>query len=312
MVNAATNYAVMTGRSPVGLQMWDPYPPELVKAVQERAWQIVLDWKADKTVIKPVPDNLPEQYRSPERPRREVKWVNPDIAEMPGLSHHILNSAALGHDVGYAVWTPPGYSEHKNKRYPVIYFLHGMSGNESADAAGFSGWVEKAISDGLLPPVICVFPNGGASMYRGEVEKMIIEELIPLTDKNYRTIPKHESRALAGFSMGGGGSVYLAIMHPELFCVLGSMGGGLWFWSDEVESKLKESVPIWKKENFGFMLVNGDKDRPDAFNKLTEFLNKDNIENQVIILPDTPHNLGLYYERSVNRILEFIGRHLKK
>ena len=67
MANAATHYAVMTGRSPIGLQMWDPYPPELVKAVQERAWRIVQDWKADKTVIKPVPEKLPEQYSNGQR-----------------------------------------------------------------------------------------------------------------------------------------------------------------------------------------------------------------------------------------------------
>ncbi len=54
MANAATHYAVMTGRSPVGLPMWDPYPPELVKAVQERAWRIVQDWKAGKAVVKPL------------------------------------------------------------------------------------------------------------------------------------------------------------------------------------------------------------------------------------------------------------------
>jgi hypothetical protein len=54
MANAATHYAVMTGRSPVGLPMWDPYPPELVKAVHERAWRIVQDWRAGKVVVKPV------------------------------------------------------------------------------------------------------------------------------------------------------------------------------------------------------------------------------------------------------------------
>jgi hypothetical protein len=52
MVNAATHYAVMTGRSPVGLPMWDPYPKELVKAVQERAWKIVQDWKEGQIEIK--------------------------------------------------------------------------------------------------------------------------------------------------------------------------------------------------------------------------------------------------------------------
>ena len=45
MVNVAAHYAVMTGRSPVGLPMWDPYPAELVRAIQERTWDIVRKWK---------------------------------------------------------------------------------------------------------------------------------------------------------------------------------------------------------------------------------------------------------------------------
>lgn len=52
MANAATHYAVMTGRSPVGMEMWDPYPADLVREVQERAWQIVKDWKSGKINIK--------------------------------------------------------------------------------------------------------------------------------------------------------------------------------------------------------------------------------------------------------------------
>ena len=64
MVNAAVHYAVMTGRSPVGLPMWDPYPPGLIKAVQERAWQIVQEWKAGHPVIKPLPGKM----EKPENP----------------------------------------------------------------------------------------------------------------------------------------------------------------------------------------------------------------------------------------------------
>ena len=49
MINASAHYAVLTGQSPVGLPMWDPYPEELVRVLQERTWQIVKDWKAGKT-----------------------------------------------------------------------------------------------------------------------------------------------------------------------------------------------------------------------------------------------------------------------
>ncbi len=128
---------------------------------------------------------------------------------MPGLSHHVLTSKALGHEVGYVVWAPPDYAAKVSTRSPVIYFSHGAGGNESADARGFSSWAARAIADGSLPPTLCVFPNGGMSGYRGEVERMITEELIAAIDGDYRTIAKPQSRALAGFSMGGTGSVLL-------------------------------------------------------------------------------------------------------
>ena len=79
------------------------------------------------------------QSRPTTQPRREISWVNPKLPAGPGLSHHVLASKALGHDVGYVVWLPSGYEDKADQRYPVIYFLHGAGGNESADAAGFSG-----------------------------------------------------------------------------------------------------------------------------------------------------------------------------
>jgi len=269
------------------------------------------------SVAQPIQDTTRTKINNPNK-QSEVKWVNPDIKEIPGLKHHILQSKSLGHEVGYVVWTPAGYSVKASKRYPVIYFLHGIGGNESADAAGFSGMVAKAIADKILPPVICVFPNGGISGYRGEVEKMMIEELIPTIDTSFKTIAKSKSRALAGFSMGGSGSVYLAMMYPELFCAAGSMGGGMGGRSAKAENAnelaafIDKAIPVWKKNNFGFFLVNGEYDHPDAFTEFAKTLNKEGIDHEVLILPDTKHNLGHYYERSANKLLAFIARHLKK
>src|ERR1044071_5475331 len=152
-----------------------------------------------------------------------VKWVNPQLPSGPGLEHHVLHSTSLGWDVGYVVWKPANYDPAR--KYPVIYFLHGASGSESSDAAGFSGWVAKGIEKGMLPPVLVVFPNGGMSGYRGAVEKMIVEELIPLIDRTYPTLAQRQSRAVVGFSIGGAGAVRLAVLHPELFTAAASMGG---------------------------------------------------------------------------------------
>ena len=243
------------------------------------------------------------------RDNREVKWVNPEIPVMEGLVHKILKSNALGHDVGYVVWMPAGYSQNTGTRYPVIYFLHGMGGTEASDAASFSGYVSAAINDGLLPPMICIFPNGGLSGYRGEVEKMIIDELIPQIDSDYRTIAKAQSRMLAGFSMGGAGSINLSLMHPELFCIAGSMGGR--FRANEQNLPLVEkAIPVWKKNNYGFFFVNGDNDNPDAFKEFSAILDKNEIDNKVIVLPDTGHDLGKYYKESSGELFKLIKAHV--
>jgi len=96
--------------------------------------------------------------------------------------------------------------------------------------------------------------NGGVSFYRDEVERMIIDELISTIDNNYRTIAKGKSRALAGFSMGGFGSVYLSVQYPEMFCAAGSMGGGLWRMGDEFKTGYRKSLPNVEKEQQRFFL----------------------------------------------------------
>ena len=237
--------------------------------------------------------------------QREVKWVNPDIQKMEGLSHHILKSDALANDVGYVVWMPAGYEQGSEKRYPVIFFLHGMGGTEASDAASFAGHVSGAIKEGLLPPMICVFPNGGVSWYQGDVEKMIIDELIPAIDRDYRTIAKGQSRAVAGFSMGGYGAVYLSVMHPELFCAAGSLGGRLRA-NEQYLAAVEKAIPTWKEKNTGFFFVNGDKDRPEEFKEFAANLEKNGIDNVVMTLPDTGHDLGKYYSESSEQLFKLI------
>jgi len=245
------------------------------------------------------------------RPKREVKWVNPELPVGAGLSHHILKSKAMGHELGYVVWTPINYEKKKDQRYPVVYFLHGVGGNESADSAGFSGHIVKAIKDDILKPVICVFPNGGMSGYRGDVEDMIIKELIPLIDKSYHTLAKPESQVIAGFSMGGAGAVRLAIMYPDLFSAAASWGGGARKGSTALFEAALRNAEILKKNHVAFLQIKGDQDRPEGNKEFAKHLDKLDITNELIILPDTNHNLGLYYKRSAKQMMQFIARHIQ-
>lgn len=235
-----------------------------------------------------------------------VKWVNPQLPAGPGLEHHVLHSAALGWDVGYVVWKPANFDPAR--KYPVIYFLHGANGTESADAAGFSGWVAKGIEKGMLPPVLVVFPNGGMSGYRGAVEKMIVEELIPLIDRTYPTLARPESRAVVGFSMGGAGGVRLTVLHPELFAAAASMGGRA---GGEVDAAAEKNASALREKKVAFLLINGEKDHPKAFQVLVKTFATAEVEHSVVILPNLEHNLGLYYEQSFEKLMRFLGEHVK-
>jgi endo-1,4-beta-xylanase len=235
-----------------------------------------------------------------------VKWVNPQLPAGPGLEHRVLRSAALGWDVGYVVWKPAKYDP--TRKYPVIYFLHGASGSESSDAAGFSGWVAKGIEAGMLPPVLVVFPNGGMSGYRGAVETMIVEELIPLIDRTYPTLAQPQSRAVVGFSMGGAGGVRLSVLHPELFAAAVSLGGRA---GGEVDAVAEKNASVLAQNKAAFLLINGEKDSAKAFQVLVKTFTAAGVEHRVVIHPNLEHNLGRYYEISFEQLMRFLGAHLK-
>ena len=249
-----------------------------------------------------------------QRPERKISWVNPEIVDVEGLQHKVLSSKSLGHDVGYVVWTPPDYDASGTTRYPVVYFLHGAGGTEASDSGGFSARVASGIRSGTFPSVICVFPNGGMSGYRDNVESMIIDELIPLIDQNYSTRADPAGRAIAGFSMGGAGSVRLSMFHPELFCAAGSWGGALsWRGSGEDSPLLPAATSgaeTLTANDFALLTINGDQDRPEGFAPLSRVLKPLNIPHKVVTLTNTKHNLGHYYERSGDTMLAFLAERL--
>ena len=255
-----------------------------------------------------------QSRRKPTRRGREIKWVNSDIPKMRGLTHKVLASKSLGHDVGYVVWTPRDLDASGSTRYPVVYFLHGAGGSEKSDSAGFWSRVAGAIRSGRFPKSICVFPNGGMSGYRGKVESMIINELIPLIDKTYPTRANASGRVICGFSMGGAGSVLLSLRHPDLFCGAGSWGGALSFRGRAEESPLlplaRENADKLRANHFALITINGDQDRPKAFKPLEELLSGLNILHKPVALKDTNHNLGKYYERAGDTMINFLAERL--
>lgn len=87
-----------------------------------------------------------------------------------------------------------------------------------------------------------------------------------------------------------------------------SWGGGI----RKRAGELLAATPNLKDKDFAFLFVNGDKDRPEAYQSLTDKLAKENIPHKVTMLEDTPHNLGLYYKLGGDEMAEFLGQRLTR
>lgn len=160
------------------------------------------------------------------------KRVLPDVP-VPDPSEHFqryvkdqeLSSKILHEYIKYSVFLPEDYATNTEARYPVVYMLHGLGDDQNSWNGNYLHANQKiqALEAEGMGKMIYVFPQGYASyycnFYNGSYNymDMFVEELIPLIDKQYRTIPDKQHRAITGYSMGGFGACALAEKHPELF-----------------------------------------------------------------------------------------------
>lgn len=181
-----------------------------------------------------------------------------------------------------SIYLPPGYDAWPDKRYPVLYLLHGFKGtnrtwmldpallaNGPLPALADGGYghegklktdrLDAIIASGTIPELIIVAPNGWNaykhsyyvnSVVTGNWEDYIVEDVVGYVDANYRTFAKASSRGLAGHSGGGNGSLYLGMRHPDVFgsvyamapCCTGSEFSMASFEADDTG----ELTPFWQ------------------------------------------------------------------
>ena len=164
------------------------------------------------------------------------------------VTHMWYDSEILGINRRLTVYTPYGYEANKKAKYPVLYLLHGAGGDEEAwTSMGRAAQIlDNLIEKGLAKPMIVVMPNGNPNQqaavtlnlptskmnYRDPANanayvRSLCEEIVPFIEKNFRAIPKPESRAIAGLSMGGGHTIAASTLYPQLFdyiCPLSATG----------------------------------------------------------------------------------------
>ena len=252
-----------------------------------------------------------------------------------------LPSKILKMDRKYAIYLPPDY-ETSQRSYPVMYLLHGSGDDQS-------GWIQfgevknitdKAIQDGKCTAMIIVMPDGntGQKGYFNNpggdwnYEDLFFKELIPYVEKTYRARTEKKYRAVAGLSMGGGGSFMYALHHPELFssaCPLSASVGPLSLeeaagrWNKQYPSISNENMEKYYKRHSALELINS---MPDDQKKAVrwyidcgddDFLYEGNCLAHIAMRKkDIPHEFRTrdgghtwtYWRDALPTVLEFVSQ----
>lgn len=153
------------------------------------------------------------------------------------LLKYQLRTPALDKTTPLRVLLPTGYSSHPNRRYPVLYLLHGCC---NRDVPGAASWTEHGDIERLTAhlPLIVVMPDDGLGGFYSDWydpehegkprwETYTVDQLIPWVDTHFRSSARRDHRAVAGVSMGGFGSMSLAARHPDRFVFAASFSGAV-------------------------------------------------------------------------------------
>ena len=145
-------------------------------------------------------------------------------AGIGGVECRAIGSKILRCDVRYCVLLPADYATAKTRRYPILYFLHGLGGNEQTLInLGVWNLVGDLREQGRLGEFLIAAPAGGASFFinsqdgKQRYEDFFIREFMPQIERHYRVQANRAHRGLSGMSMGGYGALHFAFRYPELF-----------------------------------------------------------------------------------------------
>jgi enterochelin esterase-like enzyme len=231
-----------------------------------------------------------------------------------GIAHGSIKtmeypSKTVGTNRKATIYTPPGFS--KSKKYPVLYLLHGIGGDEKEWLNGGHPEIilDNLYADKKAVPMIIVMPNGramkddraGGNIFREEAvqafatfEKDLINDLIPFIEKNYPVLKTRENRAIAGLSMGGGQTLNFGFGNLDKFAWVGG-------FSSAPNTKTPEELfpnPAETKNHLKLIWIScGDNDNLITFSKRThDFLAEKQIPHIYRVIPGGAHDFEVWKE----------------
>jgi enterochelin esterase-like enzyme len=200
------------------------------------------------------------------------------------------------------VYTPPGYDKDRSKKYPVLYLQHGWGEDETAwSNQGHANLImDNLIAEGKTKPFIIVMTYGMTNEVKwGKIREfkiepfqtVLIDELIPYVDANFRTMTNRENRAMAGLSMGGMETKMITISKPDMFGYYGLLSGGV-YTPEDLKDKSKAKL---------IFISCGSKERPDAVKKAATDLKAAGYNAVSYVSEKTAHEF-LTWRRSLHEL----------
>jgi len=164
-----------------------------------------------------------------------------DFQDVPHgvVSQHTYRSKSLGRLRELAVYTPPGYAQSGDTRFPTLYLQHGSGDNQATWVAhGKAHWIlDNLVAQGRAKPMVVVMmdghaaaPGGGGGGFNSNTtafERDLLEDVMPFVEANYRVKPDAANRGIVGLSMGGGQSLTIGLNHLERFAWVGGFSSSV-------------------------------------------------------------------------------------
>jgi endo-1,4-beta-xylanase len=275
----------------------------------------------------------PPQPGNRQWPPSKAEWVESNHDAPNDTHYQTFQSKVLGHEVSYLVYLPPDYDK-ETKRYPVIYWLHGMGANQRGGAQMYVPYIKAAAKEGILPPVIVVLVNGMVKSFYCDavdgqmpMESVIIKDLIPHVDQTYRTFANREGRIVEGYSMGGFGAAHLGFKYPELFGTVVINAGALVEPTAPILAQIfsNDTAKAGAEHPMQLARQNADKLRGQTHIRigcgavdnllpknqaLHELLDELKIPHEFEIVPDVAHESPRYYRLLGTKVYAFHAKSL--
>jgi enterochelin esterase-like enzyme len=214
------------------------------------------------------------------------------------------------------VYTPPDYEKNRNKRYPVLYLQHGWGEDETAwSNQGHANLImDNLIAEGRSKPFLIVMTYGMTNDVRigglagfdvSHFQKVLVDELVPYVDANFRTLANQRNRAMAGLSMGAMETKAITLKKVDTFSHIGLFSGGT------ISAEEAGNSPGFKDKvrlvfvGYGSRELGG----PRAGNpkQVTEALNAAGVKSVFYVSPDTAHEF-LSWRRSLREFAPLLFR----